>query len=318
MRTFLCLLLLLQTTTIHAQGIRRVAVLDFENAGPDRSLDWVGVGLAESMSQALKKVPSLMLVNRSSLDDVMNEFRLAKSKVMNPATVVQMGKVLGAQSLVVGNYQVVNGTASLGARIVDVETSVEMISASVSGPFKNILKLQDDLARQLIGQIHGDALMPASSRYPNLDAFRAFSSGAYALRTNNAKEALAQFDRALAIDHDYSDAQFYRGLALKKLNRTDDAIAAFKKVLPYTKAPRRVTWSWEPSFAADAKPGLIMGLDQNRVRFGWDHAQKSVLFHERKGDATRFYASMWIIIEWSSSNCRTRSRRETSRWPTIV
>src|SRR4051812_21533917 len=114
----LCFLLLLQGTGF-GQGVRRIAVLNFENTGTDRKQDPLGAGLAATMGQALKRVPSLVLVNRSNLDALTREFQLAKSGFLNPATAVQKGQAIGAQSIVVGKFQIVNGQAQISATILD-------------------------------------------------------------------------------------------------------------------------------------------------------------------------------------------------------
>src|SRR5207247_3350378 len=120
--------------------------------------------------------------------------------------------------LVAGNFEKIGTEVRLTVRVIDTDTAEERTSFHADGAYKDIFKLQADLARQIIAKARGvlretgilrsDAL-PAKS----VDAFHAFSDGVYFLRNDFPKDALEQFDRAQALDPDYVQAQFYRGRA---------------------------------------------------------------------------------------------------------
>jgi len=286
-RVLICIFLFVHTAAA-AERIKRIAILDFRNSSLDRKFDSFKFGLAAAMLQELKRVPTLTLVDRGHMDDIMKEFRLGRSPLIKPGTAKQMGKVLGADSLLSGTYRISGNDVVINASITDVETSVVRVGAEVSGPLRDIFKLESDLARQLVVGIQGAPLNLDPLPDRNFDAFQMFSDGVYFFRNDHLKDALAKFDRALALDPDYVDAQFYRGLTLKKLQRWDEAIASFKTVLPRS-SQQPAPWSWEAPFAESSLHGAFIGLDPNQARAGLAKAQKRILFGERRNKATIIY-----------------------------
>ena len=113
--------------------------------------------------------------------------------------------------------------------------------------------------------------------------------GQYFLRNNLPKDALERFDKALAMDPNSAPAHYYRGLALKELQRPDEALAALKNALPGSIPDRRVTWHWEAPFAKDSEYGLIVGMDSTD---GAQAVPKKIIYGERRGKATVLW---WVL-----------------------
>jgi tetratricopeptide (TPR) repeat protein len=119
---------------------------------------------------------------------------------------------------------------------------------------------------------------PPASNEPKekTEAAKALSNGIYFLQNGLVEDALAQFDRALEIDGGLTDAHFQRGLALSKLKRWDEAIAAFKRALPDSVPERRQIWAWTPPFAAGAFHRAVLATPK-RIMFVERHGKSSVL-----------------------------------------
>ena len=88
-----------------ADRFKRIAVMDFENTNKDKALDWMGVGLAETLSTELGRIQDLTLVERKRLNDALKEIKFGRSEFVDPSTAQKMGQVLGADSVVVGSFQ---------------------------------------------------------------------------------------------------------------------------------------------------------------------------------------------------------------------
>jgi tetratricopeptide (TPR) repeat protein len=114
----------------------------------------------------------------------------------------------------------------------------------------------------------------ASPPLPQPETARLLADGESFLQNDMVDDALAQFERALQLDDHLTEAHFQRGLALVKLKRWDEAIAAFKRALPGSASERRVLWQWTSHFAPGSAHGVI-----------WVKPNK-VLFGERKGTDT--------------------------------
>ena len=128
-----------------------VAVLPFDNAsfGPSaHDYDLVGKGIQDLLVTELASSAQVRVVDRAHLQAVMDEQKIARDQLADPATQVRLGKILNAHFLITGSL-ITDGKSQLQmtARTIDVETSV------VGNPEK-ITGKPDDLLG--IHQHHGD------------------------------------------------------------------------------------------------------------------------------------------------------------------
>lgn len=105
-----------------------LAVLYFENAGSSQ-LDPLKVGLAQMLVSDLRGTPGITVIERSQLQAIMDELKLGHSGVVDPATAAKVGKLLGADTLLLGSYFELMGTLRVDARLVRVESG-EIVLAS--------------------------------------------------------------------------------------------------------------------------------------------------------------------------------------------
>lgn len=250
---------------------QRIAVLEFENVTRDKTLDWVGTGIKEHLTTQLSQIPSLVVVERARLGDALKELKFNRSQFVDPATAQKMGKMLGAQSVVVGSYQKFEESMRIYARLVDVETGEVKAPTQVDGPYKKLLDLQNEVAKKLVAEMKGalgeaDRKQLETSPTSNLDAYRLLSDGVYYLRNDLLDEALTQFDLALQADPNYSEAYYYKGVCLQRKQKWDEAAAALKKALPHSQQLRNVKWSWPVRYEQEkSERGRIPLMDVESV-----------------------------------------------------
>ena len=126
-----------------------VAVLYFDNNsfGKDRSdYDGLGKGIADLLINDMASNPSMRVVERDRLQSILQEQDLVRSKSIDPATAVKLGRMLGAAYLITGGFMSDSkGTLIVTSRVISVET----------GAITNPLKLQSkgDDVLGLIGQL---------------------------------------------------------------------------------------------------------------------------------------------------------------------
>jgi tetratricopeptide (TPR) repeat protein len=70
-----------------------------------------------------------------------------------------------------------------------------------------------------------------------------FSEGINFINLNQYAEAITSFDKAIAIEPDYSDAWIYRGIALGELGRYSEAVVSYNKAIAI-KPDFALAWSW--------------------------------------------------------------------------
>lgn len=97
----LLLLLLLLLPQLHAQGLPTVAVADFE-VRVRKARAEIGPAMGEILTNALFETGKYRLVDRSNMKQILAEQKRVLDGAIDEATGAQVGKMLGAQYLVIG------------------------------------------------------------------------------------------------------------------------------------------------------------------------------------------------------------------------
>lgn len=188
------------------EKIKTVAVGRFGNMTKDPNSDWIGVGLAESMTADLSKMASLKVVERSQIEQVKNQLaeRVANEDNIDPKLAAEFGKMVAAQWLLVGSYQVTGDSVRINARLVDVGTSKIERSASQSGGLSDLTTLQKKLALELAGEL-GEATddeLRRIGRAPsgNVESYRLASEAKLLEYQGDVRAAQARFREAVQAD----------------------------------------------------------------------------------------------------------------------
>jgi TolB-like protein len=113
----------------------------------------------------LSASPSLSIVERARLQDVLDELELGRSRKLDQATVSRIGKLLGARYLVVGSYFDLLGSLRIDARAIETETGKVLTSVGARGRPDDFLELEQKLAQALgesLAKVTPPAPTPAS------------------------------------------------------------------------------------------------------------------------------------------------------------
>ncbi len=213
-RIFLSSLLIIAfSIQLHASKI--VGVTAFSNLSRQKSLNWLQVGIADSISYKLRNIKDYIVIDRTNVDKVLNEIRLGQSGFINEKLAKQAGKALNADILVVGNFQVYGKRVRIHAKLVDVESHKILKQVQATGTMDDIFDLQDKIAFNIIKDqdvsITDEIRDRMRKNYTkNLSAYEYFSKGQKFYYQTNYREAIKLFKKAVSIDKRYSLA--YAGL----------------------------------------------------------------------------------------------------------
>lgn len=141
---------------IPAEGLT-VAVFDFTSR--DATLEDAGAMLADLIRTQLSGATRLRLVTREDLKKILEEQKLALAGVTEEAS-PQVGKLLGAQVLVLGRMFRVNGDLVAMAKVIGVETS-RVYSETATGPADKLGGVGQELGRKVANLIEkgGETLL---------------------------------------------------------------------------------------------------------------------------------------------------------------
>ena len=154
--------ILLASQPLPANSDLTIAVADF--SGPDRQM---GRFLADSLLTDLAQSDRLRLTERSEIRHALTEIRLqATGLAEEPREVKKVGRLIGADRLIVGGYMLHNETVLVNARLLDVRTGrvVQGSAANVSGSINDELTVIHRLARLVHRRITGVDLLLVDER----------------------------------------------------------------------------------------------------------------------------------------------------------
>jgi DNA-binding winged helix-turn-helix (wHTH) protein/Tfp pilus assembly protein PilF len=192
-----------------ANGHRRrtIAVSDFQNVNNDADVAWLASGIAETVSNDLRALRELSVIDRAGLPEPARHASLAAARAVS------------LDWLVVGGYQRSGDRLRITARVLDVSTGEAVAQARADGLVTDAFGVQDQFVTQLLADLHVPVSEAAAARIgaretTSMDAYRALTEGRIKLESLDlaqVTEAIHDFDRALTLDPRYALA--YVGLA---------------------------------------------------------------------------------------------------------
>jgi len=188
--------------TVDRPAGRTVAVLYFKNhsvSGAGAQDKWKKL-ITDVLITELSSVPRLTVVERTRLEDVLAELELGSSELAERETQLRLGRILGAASIVVGDYVAVGSILRLDARAVDVETSRIIHSAEVTGPANHIFRLTWTLAAQLSSGFGPDLPEPPSASTGGRSVAMSYARGLDLLDAGDYDGARRAFNEVLETD----------------------------------------------------------------------------------------------------------------------
>lgn len=135
------------------EGKRTLAVLDFDNNSlKDKAeLEPLSKGLADMFITELSKVETFQIVERANLQKIIEEMKLGQSGVIESSAAQEVGKMLGAQNLILGSFMMMlDGKLRIDARLVEVETGRTLKAEEETGSPKDISRMVTNLVNKNI------------------------------------------------------------------------------------------------------------------------------------------------------------------------
>ncbi len=196
-----------------------VAVATFGNITGQPDDEWLGTGLAETLSAELGRLEGVSVLSRLRLHELLRT-RLEQSGDPRDVVEPRVARELGARWIVTGAYQRAGEQVRVAATLTATESGTVVRTARVDGSIGRIFELQDALVQDLAGSLQsaaaGSALAPQQPETSVLDAFEAFSKGVLNVRREGYESldrAVLLFERAAALDPGYARAHVELGAA---------------------------------------------------------------------------------------------------------
>lgn len=194
-------------------GLQTIAIMDFRNSSVDQRERFASLskGFPSMIINYLNGSTDLKVIERERIQWLLDELKLQqKADVVDQSTAVRTGKLLGATTVLFGNYIVHEDQMRLSARLVKVETGEILLSEKVTGEPDEFFELVQDLSSSVTRSINvtmEETDVQESGGTSLLDAQLAYSNGLGELENGNYRKAREHFQQALKHDPNYSLAQ---------------------------------------------------------------------------------------------------------------
>ena len=198
-----------------------IAVVTFANITREPADEWIGSGIAETVSADLKNVRGLTVIGRERVFDALRNLEPADSGAQADRFAIEIGRGLGARWIVAGAFQRLGETIRITARFVEIATGAVLRNVKIDGRLAEIFALQDRIVFELTRDLHLtlepsaiDEIERPETR--SVEAYELYSRGMLSLRmaSRDAPDrAIHLFEKALAVDPDYAGAWVGLGAA---------------------------------------------------------------------------------------------------------
>ena len=211
--------------TAAATGERRadeppaIAVMTFGNTTREPVDDWIGSGIAETVTADLRGGRGMTIIGRTQVHDAIKHLSGPSLERVAEQQAIEIGRRLGALYIIGGAYQRLGALIRITAELVDVRAASLVRTVKIDGKIDDLFALQD---RVVAAMKDGLKVAIKSSGPPSghkettsLPAWEAFSRGQLNLRIatrDSLVAALTLFEQAIAHDPTYASAWAHIGL----------------------------------------------------------------------------------------------------------
>lgn len=179
----------LKTGTLQLPRLPSIAVLPFRNLSGNADEDYFADGVAEDIVALLSRYRWFFVIARNS-SFAFRERRSSEKEI---------GRELGVRYILDGSVRRAGGRVRLTAELIDAEQGVVIWSERYDRDISDLLALQDELARHVVGAIEPEILRGESKRAIstsgfNLDAYDCHMRGVW---HHNRQDRPQDFDESI-------------------------------------------------------------------------------------------------------------------------
>jgi eukaryotic-like serine/threonine-protein kinase len=191
-----------------------VAVMTFSNITGEPTDDWIGSGIAETVTSDLKKIRGLSVIGRERTFEVLKDLQTGALDEFDESIAIDIGRRLAAAWILGGGYQRIGEMIRITARVIDVNTGEVIRTVKIDGKISEIFNLQDKIVYELsqglkieLGTSEIDEIEADETQ--SVEAYESFSRGMINLRNgsrDSLDRAIYYFEKAAEEDPNYAGA----------------------------------------------------------------------------------------------------------------
>jgi TolB-like protein len=181
-----------------------LSVLPFDDRTRIAELGWLRKGLADMVVDELANNPSLMVIQRERVEEILREQAFQLSGRVADESAARVGQLAGATVLMTGSLAAADGQVRLDAQLLSVERGIVLGAATAEGPVHEVNSVAQLLVTRVkellppFGPSDGSGM--ANYKPDFLPGAHANATGETLARQGLVFEALEEFERALRMN----------------------------------------------------------------------------------------------------------------------
>ncbi len=206
------------TRLVNHRASNSVAVLRFSNVTKNAEDDWLGVGIAETVTADLKNIEGMTVIGRELVYEILRRWSAEHQTDFDEKFATRVGQEIGARWIIGGGYQRIGEMLRITARFVEVSTGEVVKTVKIDGRMGEVFDLQDkivyELSRDLDIDLRSAEREIIKQRETDvIEAYETLTKARIELFSGSREgldEGINLLERAIALDPGY--AQAYAGL----------------------------------------------------------------------------------------------------------
>ena len=208
-----------------------MVVIPFENRSDAPGLEWISESFPELLGERLSS-PDFYVIPREDRLRAYDRAGIPPDVRPSRATVYRMAEDMGADYVVLGNYNFDGRTFTASAQLLDMRNQRLLPEVRETGPLVQLIDVQTALAWDLLQSAHpGSSLsreaFVSAAPAARLDAFENYVRGVVA---TSSEEKINRFREAVRISPNYNRALLALGKTCFAERQYEQAISALARV----------------------------------------------------------------------------------------
>ena len=243
-----------------------VAVISFQNQTGDRAYDYLQEAIPNLLITGLEQAGGIYVVSWERMEDLLKQLGRQDVKTIDKDLGFQLCRMEGVESIVLGSFVKAENTFATDVKVLDVESKKLRKSASSRGEgVASILRIQiDELCRSVAEGVslaeekpRSEDLRVSDATTASLEAYELYLRGKENARRLYFAEAVADLEKAVAIDPEFATAYLHLGGVYATWGRANDARDAFKKAKQFASKTTEKERLWiEANYAAGVENNI--------------------------------------------------------------
>jgi non-specific serine/threonine protein kinase len=218
-----------------------VAVLNFANITGNPADDWIGQGIAETLTADLTRIQSVAVVSRERIFELQRNLN-GLGRDIDEGQAIDLGRRLGASVTVSGAYQRMGERIRITSQAIDVSNGQQRATVKIDGRLEDLFDLQDRLVNELAEGLKVEVQQQDRAAMDlvgtqSIEAYQAYSRGMLNLRMagrDAMERGISLLEQALELDPNYVEAMVELAGAIELKASFLSAPRLFEKSLALT------------------------------------------------------------------------------------